>query len=198
MQPAVSPAQEELMKILIPIGAALMAAVVSVSAQDSTVQSRTEIKADDAKVTVMKGCLTRDAAGAFSLKGTIASGDEITTTAKTTTEADRDDVSVKSETRTRVDGGAVGTSGTIGTYVVVPRSGVDLMTHIGKSVEVSAVRVEAGRGDAEVSISEKTTVERENKSDASARTKTEVELPRSSAGAYTVMSIKPATGADGC
>ena len=186
------------MKILIPMGAALMAAVVSVSAQDSTVKSRTEIKADDAKVTVMKGCLTRDAVGVYSLKGTIASGDEITTTAKTTTEADRDDVSVKSETRTRVDGGAVGTSGTMATYVVVPRSGVDLMAHVGKSVEVSAVKVEAGRGDAEVSISEKTTVDRDDKPDTSAKTRTEVELPKSSAGAYTVMSIKPATGAGGC
>jgi hypothetical protein len=182
------------MKILIPMGAALMAAVVSVSAQDSTVTSRTEIKADDAKVTVM----TRDAVGVYSLKGTIASGDEITTTARTTTEADRDDVSVKSETRTKVDGGAVGTAGTMATYVVVPRSGVDLMAHVGKSVEVSAVRVEAGRGDAEVSISEKTTVDREDKPDASTKTKTEVELPKSSAGAYTVMSIKPATGAGGC
>jgi hypothetical protein len=186
------------MKILIPMGAALMAAVVSVSAQDSTVTSRTEIKADDAKVTVMKGCLTRDAAGVFSLKGTIASGDEVTTTAKVETDADRDDVRVKSETRTKVDGGAVGTSGTIATYVVVPRSGVDLMTHVGKSVEVSAVRVEAGRGDAEVTVREKTTVDPENKSDTSARTKTEIELPKSSAGAYTVMSIKPAAGAGGC
>lgn len=186
------------MKILIPIGAALMAAAVSVSAQDSTVTSRSEIKADDAKVTVMKGCLTRETGGAFSLKGTIASGDEVATTAKTTTESDRNEVSVKSETRTSVEGGAIGTSGTMGTYVVVPRSGVDLMAHVGKSVEVTAVRVEAGRGDAEVSVTEKTTVERENKSDASARTKTEVELPKSSAGAYTVMSVKPAAGAGGC
>jgi len=186
------------MKIVIPVGAALIAAAVSVSAQDSTTRARTEIKADDAKVTLMKGCLTSDAPGAFTLKGTIASGDEVTTTAKTTTEADRDDVSVKSETRTRVEDGAVGTSGTIGTYVVVPRSGVDLMAHVGKPVEVMAVKVEAGPGAADVSIDEKTTVEREAKPDASTRTRTEVELPRSSAGTYTVMSIKPATGGGGC
>lgn len=58
------------------------------------------------------------------------------------------------------------------------------------------MRVEAGRGDAEVTIREKTTVDPENKSDTSVRTKTQIELPKSSAGAYTVMTVKPVDG--GC
>jgi hypothetical protein len=103
---------------------------------------------------------------------------------------------VKTESKTSVDDGAVGTTGSVATYALVPRAGVDLMPHAGKSVEVSAVKVEAGRGDAEVTIREKTTVDPEGKSDTSARTKTEIELPKSPAGSYTVMSVKQGPG--GC
>lgn len=184
------------MKLLVPVGAAVMALGVAVGAQDSTVKSRTEVKADDAKVTVMRGCLMQDVAGGFSLKGTIASGDSVTTTTKTETDRDRDEVSVRAESRTRVDDGAVGTSGTVMTYALTPRAGVDLLAHAGKSVELTAVKVERGRGDAEVTITERTNVDPEGKPDTSARTKTEIELPRSSAGSYTVMSVKQVPG--GC
>lgn len=184
------------MKLLMTMGAVVTAFAVSVTAQDSTVKSRTEIKADDAKAVVMKGCLTGSAASGYSLKGTIASGDEISQTTRVRTDADKDEVSVKAETRTKVEDGAVGTTGSISTYALVPKVGVDLQTHVNKSVEVAAVKVDAGRGDAEVTVREKTTVDPDNGRDASARTETKVELPRSAAGSYTVMSVKEVPG--GC
>ena len=50
--------------------AASLAISVGASAQDTEVKSRTEIKADDATVFSMTGCLRRDAAGNFTLYGT--------------------------------------------------------------------------------------------------------------------------------
>ena len=51
------------MMLLKPIAAAAALAVTaSAGAQDSTVNSRTEIKADDAKVVTMTGCLRQDPA----------------------------------------------------------------------------------------------------------------------------------------
>ena len=57
------------MKLLLPIGAAVAALAVSASAQDTTVKSRTEVKADDAKVLTMTGCLRQDVTGAYKLTG---------------------------------------------------------------------------------------------------------------------------------
>ena len=178
------------MKLLLPIGAVVAALAVTVSAQDSTVKSRTEVKADDAKVLMMTGCLRQDATGAFNLTGgTIAAGDKLTTETKVKSEVDKDDVTVRSTTKTKADDGAVATSGT-STYLLIPRADVNLATHVGHQVQVSAIMVEKGKGDADVKIKDRTTVDPEHASDSTARTTTKIEVPKSPLGAYSVVSVR--------
>jgi hypothetical protein len=68
---------------------------------------------------------------------------------------------------------------------------VDLASHVGERVNITAIMVKQGRGDADVKIKDKTKVDPENAPDAKSRSTTKLELPRSSAGQYTVMSITP-------
>ena len=183
------------MKMLFPLGAAVAALAVTVGAQESTVKTQTDVKAEDGKVIAMTGCVKHDAAtNTYSLVGTIASGEELSTRTRVRTETEKDEVTVKSEARTKVEDGAVGTSGVISTYALMPRAGVDLKTHIGQRVQITAVKVERGEGDAEVSVREKTEVERDGGRDSTTRTKTEVEVPRSPGGGYTVMAVKQSAG----
>ena len=177
------------MKLLMPIGA-LVAALVSAGAQDTTVKSRTEVKADDAKVLTMTGCLRRDADGAFTLIGGMSAvGDKVTTDTKVKSDVDRDDATVKSRTKTKTDDGAVATSGT-STYLLMPRGDVNLAAHVGQQVQVSAIMVERGEGDADVKIKERTKVDPENADDSTARTKTKIEVPKSPLGSYSVVSVR--------
>jgi hypothetical protein len=184
------------MRLLFPIGAAVAALAVTVSAQDTTVKTRTQIEADDAKVMSMTGCLRHDAAtDTYSLIGAIASSATgLSTRTETRTEVEKDEVNVETRSKTKAEDGAVGTSGVISTYALVPRSGVELKAHAGKRVQISALKIERGEGDAEVTVREKTTTEREDARDTSTRSKTTVEVPRSPGGAYTVVSVKEMAG----
>jgi hypothetical protein len=184
------------MRLLMPIGAAVVALAVTASAQDTTVRSRTRVKADDAKVMTMTGCLHQDpASGAFSLAGTMAAaGDELTTRTKVTTDVDRDEVEVRGRSRTEVEDGAIATSGTASTFALVPGSGVNLASHVGHQVQVSAIVVERGEGDAEVTVRDKTTVDPDNGRDTTSRTKTKIEVPKSPRGSYSVVSVKALGG----
>jgi len=179
------------MRSLVPISFVVLSlAGGAASAQDTTVKSRTTVKADDARVMTMSGCLREDALGNFRLVGTVAgTGDKVQTKSKVKTDVDRDDVTVKGKTRTKADDGAVATAGVMSTYVLVPDNNVDLASHVGHQVQVSAIAVEAGHGDADVKIKDKTKVDPENAPDAKSQSKTKLELPRSPAGQYTVMSI---------
>lgn len=178
------------MKLLLPIGAVVAALAVSASAQDTTVKSRTQVKADDAKVLTMTGCVRQDATGAFNLTGgMIAAGDKLTTDTKVKSDVDKDDATVKTTARTKTDDGVVGTTGT-GTYLLVPRGDVNLASHVGHQVQVSAIMVERGEGDADVKIKDQTKVDPENAPDSKARTTTKIEVPKSPAGAYSVVSVK--------
>jgi len=58
-------------------------------------------------------------------------------------------------------------------------------------VQLSAVMVEPGHKDADVKIEDKTKVDPEHGDDATARSKTKTEVPRSAFAEYTVVSVKP-------
>lgn len=184
------------MRRIILGGALALSLGVSATAQDTEIRSRTEVKTDDARAVSMTGCLQRDIAGNFSLYGTaVKSKDGVTTETKVRTENDRDESKVTTTTRTRAEDGRVGTSGTLATFLLTPREGIALTPHVGQQVQIAAVMVDRDSGDAEVTIEEKTEVDRDDADDRSKRTKTEVEVERGPAGHYTVVSVKAIGGA---
>jgi hypothetical protein len=179
--------------LIIPttIAAALLS--VAVSAQDTKVKARTDIKADVARVMSMTGCLRQDPlTSAYLLEGTTAAaGDHLTTKSRVKTDVDKKGSTIKGETRTTADGGAVATGGVVSTYALLPGSNVNLASHVGQRVQISAIAVKPGHGDADVKIKDKTTVDPEHARDSTSRSTTKLELPRSAAGQYTVVSVTP-------
>jgi hypothetical protein len=175
---------------------AIVAATLStpVFAQDSKVKSRTDIKTDDAKVISMVGCLRSDpATNGYSLVGHIAAaGDDVTakSTVKTDVDKDKTKVEGKSEVKGDKDKKAVATAGNLATYALLAAPDVNLATSVGQQVQISALQVEKGHGDADVKIKDETKVERENAPDSKSNSKTKLELPRSPNAAYTVVSMK--------
>ena len=128
---------------------AASAFAVSLSAQDTTVKTKTKVDADDAKVITMTGCLSKTETGdVFVLAGaTKLTGDELSTKSKTKVDVDEDETEVKTRARTEIeddDEKAVGTSGTIASYELTPKEGVDLNAHVGQKVEVTALAIAAG------------------------------------------------------
>ncbi|HXD17883.1 MAG TPA: hypothetical protein VN654_12765 [Vicinamibacterales bacterium] len=178
------------MRLVFPVAITVAALSVALSAQDGTVKSRTQIKADDATVTSMTGCLGQLGSGVYTLNGTMAtSGKEIETNSKVKTDVDKDKTTVRGKTETKAHDGAVATAGNTSTFMLVPGNSVDLASHVGERVNVSAIMVKPGHGDADVKIKDKTKVDPEGAPDAKSQSKTKIELPRSPAGQYTVMSI---------
>ena len=184
------------MRLFVSTGVALLAFTVAAGAQDSTVRSRSNVKADDAQVVAMTGCLRQDqATRAYLLVGKVtAAGENVRTEEKTKTDIDSDKATVRSRTTTKADDGAVAADGGGSVYALVPRAGVDLASQVGHRVQLSAIIVEPGKGDADVRIDDKTRVDQENGRDTSSRSKTKVELPRGAIGQYTVVSVKSAGG----
>src|SRR5213082_1738862 len=115
------------MRLVIPAVVLAVALPAAAGAQDSTVKSRTNIKADDARVMSMTGCLRQQAAdGLYALDGTIASsGKELKT------DVDKDKTTVNGKTETKADG-RVATSGSSSTFLLVPGNNVDLASHVGE------------------------------------------------------------------
>src|SRR6187402_343013 len=103
-------------------------------AQDSTVTTRTQVKADDAKAITATGCLVSGVApGSFALRGAVtARGEEVTTKTRTKNEVDGDEARTRTDTRTKAEGDhdRVG-AGTVVLYDLSPRAGIDLATHVG-------------------------------------------------------------------
>jgi hypothetical protein len=107
------------------------------------------------------------------------------------TDVDKDKTTVKGKSEAKANDGAVATTGTDTTFVLVPGNGVDLASHVGEQVQISAIMVKPGHGDADVKIKEKTKVDPEDAPDAKSQSKTKLELPRTAAGEYTVMALTP-------
>jgi hypothetical protein len=125
-------------------------------------------------------------------------GDDMSSKAKTKIDVDDDDTEVKTRAKTEVehdddDDKAVGTSGSIATYELTAKQGVDLSAHVGHKVEVTAVALDADSGgddDAEVEVKTKTKVETEDAPDAKVKSNTEAELPRGANPRLAVVSVK--------
>lgn len=182
------------MKRLIPICAITAALAVGVHAQDSTSKTRTQIKADDAKAVVATGCLVSGLApGSFALRGGItARGEEVTTKTRTKTDVDRDEARVRTDTQTKAEGDhdRVG-HGTVVLYDLSPRAGVDLANHVGQQVQLTAIVLDRGKGDADVKIKEETRVDREHGSDGKAKTESKINIDRGDGPRLNVISVKP-------
>lgn len=171
---------------------------VTVSAQDTTVTSKTKIDADDAKVVTMTGCLQQGATGdLFVLTGaTMIEGGDMKSKSKTKVDVDDDETEVTTRTKTEVDSDkdtAVGTAGTVKTYELTPRAGVDLTPHVGHKVEITAAMLEpkdGGDDNAEVEARTETKVQRDDAPDSKVKSKTEMELPRGKHARLAVVSVK--------
>jgi len=169
---------------------------VGVAAQDTTAKSKTTVKADDATVISLAGCLNQDkATGNYTLFGrTVAVGEDVTTTAKVKTDVDKDGTKIEATTKTKSDDGAVGTSGTMATYLVMPKGDVSLSPHVGHQVQLSAVMLKPGEDDADVKIKDKTKVDADDAPDGKAQSKTKIEVEGASHGQYAVVAVKPLSG----
>lgn len=176
---------------LFAIGAMLAATTGVLAAQDTDVTSRTTVKADDATVVSLTGCLRQDAiSGHYTLVGaTNAAGDKVTTRTEVETDVDDDAVEVTAKTRSRADD-AVGTSGVLKTYMLVPRANVALAGHVGRHVQVSAVMLDPGEDDTDVKIEERTTIDPDDAPDRTARSKTKIEIENVPHGQYSVVAVK--------
>ncbi len=182
------------MRRFISTCAIAVALAATAIAQDSTVKSKTKVKADDARVTQMTGCLERGAAAnTYMLTGVIAAtGKDLTVKSKTKTDVHRDATKVKSETKTDVDHGTVGTAGATAVYDVMGRDGVNLSSYVGQRVQITAVMPDPVKGsdnDADVKIKEKTKARAEDAPDSKSRSKTTFELPRGAHPRLTAVSI---------
>jgi hypothetical protein len=185
-----------MMRFAISVFVLAAALTIPAAAQDNTVTSRTAIKADDARLVSMTGCVREDpVTHAYMLVGAMAvAGDELKSKTKTNTDVDRDDTKVKTTTKTKVDNGAVATTGSITTYALLSPAEVPLSNYVGRRVELSAIMADPGHGDADVKIKEKTKVDPEHGDDSTIRSKTKSEVPRTPFGQYTVVSVKPVAG----
>jgi hypothetical protein len=178
------------MNRLIPICAIVAAMTATVGAQDTKVESRTKVKADDATVISLTGCLRQDTPGHFTLVGTTAAaGERVTTKTEVETDVDDDDVEVKARTRSRADD-PVATSGAMTTYMLVPRGNVALAPHVGRQVQVSAVMLKPGEDDADVKIEDRTTIDPDDAPSRTGRSRTKIEVEDVPHGQYAVVSVK--------
>ena len=146
-------------------------AAVAVNAQDTTIKSETRIKADDAKVMTISGCLG-GGPSSFTLSNVVSA----------TSPGDK-----KSE------GKAVGTSGALDSYVLTARDGVSLAPHVGHRVELMGVVVPPATksdDDAKVEVKEETRVKREDAPDSKTETTTKARIARGAEAQFAVTSLK--------
>jgi len=185
------------MKALITGSLVALALSVGAAAQDSTVKSQTKVSGDDAKAVVMRGCLQRTAAGnGFLLIGAVtASGEDLKQKSKVKTDVDDDKTTVKGKSTTKIDDDkSVATSGSAAAYAVSPRSGVELASHAGEEVEITAVMVDArtkgGDKEADVTIKDQTKIDRDNAPDSKVQSKTKAEVARGPLPQLLASSVK--------
>lgn len=185
------------MKALITGSLVALALSVTAAAQDSTVKSQTKVSGDDAKAVVMRGCLQQTAAGnGFLLIGAVtASGEDLKQKSKVKTDVDDDKTTVKGKSTTKIDDDkSVATSGSTAAYAVSPRSGVELASHAGEEVEITAVMVDArtkgGDKEADVKIKDQTKIDRDNAPDSKVQSKTKAEVARGPLPQLLASSVK--------
>jgi hypothetical protein len=185
--------EDELMKKLIPVCVLAASIGVPVLAQDSTTKTRTSVKADDAKTMMIRGCLMQNTAtGIFTLnRASAISGDDLKAKSTVKTDIDKDDAKVTDKTTAKIDDAdkSVGTSGVVGVYELTGRDGVNLMSHVGHEVEIAAVMVEAGKGDADVKIKEDAKTKVDDAPDSREKSTTKVDIDKGATPRLAVVSI---------
>lgn len=146
-------------------------AAAAVHAQDTTIKSETRIKADDAKVLTISGCLGGGPTN-FTLSNIVAAS----------TPGDKKD-----------DRKTVGTAGLLDSYVLMPRDGIALAPHVGHRVELTGVVVPPATNDdddAKIEVKERTEVQRENAPDSKTETTTRARIARGPEAQFAVASLK--------
>ena len=149
---------------------ALFAAAV-VQAQDTTIKSETRIKADDAKVVTISGCLGGGPSN-FTLSNVVTA----------TSPGDK-----------KAEGKAVGTAGLVDSYALMARDGVALAPHVGHRVELMGVVVPPATkrdDDAKIEVKEQTQVKREDAPDSKSETTTKARIARGPEAQFAVTSLK--------
>jgi hypothetical protein len=185
--------EDELMKQTITAAALALGIAATAAAQDTTVKSKTKVEADDARAVTLTGCLQQTPANLFTLRGSAVTSDEVTTRSRTKTDTDDDGDRVTTSTRTQTerDGGrAVGTAGLTTIYELTPQAGINLTGHVGHQVQITAITLDRKGGDAEVTVTEQTRVQRENAEDGKVETRTKADIPRGARNQFTVLSVK--------
>lgn len=178
------------MKRILGACAVALSMTVAATAQDSSIKSQTKVKADDASVFSLTGCLERDVAGNYTLFGTaVASDDNLKTETKVKTDNDKNKSKTTTTSKTKVDD-ARGTAGTLATYMLIPRNTVSLSQYVGQQVQLAGIVVDPDHKDADVKIDDKTTVDPKHGDDRTRRSKTKVEIDRGVHGQFTVVSVK--------
>lgn len=151
--------------------ASALLVAATLSAQDKTVKTETQIKSDDAKVVTMTGCVT-GGPQAFILTNAVFADNR------------KDDK--KSDK-------PVGTSGSSGVYALLPNEGVDLKSQLGHKVEIVGAIVPAAKDDdddAKLEVRQRTRVDREDAPDAKSETRSEIRVPRGEHAQFAVASVK--------
>jgi hypothetical protein len=181
---------------IIPVAALALSIAVSAAAQDNTVKSKTKVKADDARAITLVGCLDRGPGNVFTLQNAIAgTGKEVTTKSKVETDVDNHGKDVKTKSESEIDRDAsrhAGIAGLKGSYELTPQQGVDLASHVGHQVQITAVALDRKKGDddAKVKIEEETKIDRDNAPDSKVKTRTEATLARGDQSKVVVLSAK--------
>jgi len=108
------------MRLTVLVAFVAAALSTTASAQDSKAKSRTDIKADDAKVMSMVGCVRHEpVSDSYLLVGTVtAAGDDLTTKTKVKTDVDNDKTKVDAKSETKGND-AVATAGAVSTYLLL-------------------------------------------------------------------------------
>ena len=181
---------------LLVIGSGVFAAALTASAQDTTVKSTTRVDVDEGHVVSMTGCLRQGPSGTLMLHGTVAAaGEEVQTKTKVKTDVDDDETKVKARTRSKAEDDPVGTAGAVSAFTVVAGKKVNLASHVGQRVQLSAVVVDANHKDADVKVRNRTTVDPDDARDTTTRSTTKVEIDKALPGHYTVVAVTPLGGA---
>src|SRR5687767_4937710 len=118
------------MRFVVPTCLLALGFTASLAAQDTKITTKTTVEGDDAKPTVVSGCLMGGPA-TFTLLNTSAG---------------------QTARERSAEPGTVGTSGVVSAYSLTPRTGVDLKTHVGQKVEITGVAIAAGDSDDEAKI----------------------------------------------
>ena len=160
-----------MLRIISSCVVALCAASAAVHAQDTTIKSETRIKADDAKVLTVSGCLGGGPTN-FTLSNVVAAA----------APGDKKD-----------DRKAVGTSGLLDSYALMPQAGVALAPHVGHRVELTGVVVPPATktdDDAKIEVKERTQVQREDAPDSKTETTTKARIARGPEAQFAVTTLK--------